>query len=66
MAKRLAAERNLDLRLIRGTGPGGRIVAADLDGVTPTAAPAAASAPARSAPAVNATLRPGRLTAPSP
>jgi pyruvate dehydrogenase E2 component (dihydrolipoamide acetyltransferase) len=40
MAKRLAAERNLDLRLIRGTGPGGRIVAADLDGVT--AAPAAA------------------------
>jgi pyruvate dehydrogenase E2 component (dihydrolipoamide acetyltransferase) len=44
MAKRLAAERNLDLRLIRGTGPGGRIVAADLDGVTaaPAAAPAAA------------------------
>jgi pyruvate dehydrogenase E2 component (dihydrolipoamide acetyltransferase) len=42
MAKRLAAERNLDLRLIRGTGPGGRIVAADLDGVTATAAPAAA------------------------
>ncbi len=42
MAKRLAAERNLDLRLIRGTGPGGRIVAADLDGVTATAsAPAA-------------------------
>ncbi len=42
MAKRLAAERNLDLRMIRGTGPGGRIVAADLDGVT--AAPAAPAA----------------------
>ncbi len=37
MAKRLAAERNLDLRMIRGTGPGGRIVAADLEGVTATA-----------------------------
>ena len=43
MAKRLAAERNLDLRTIRGTGPGGRIVAEDLDGVTASAtAPAAA------------------------
>ena len=31
MAKRLARERNLDLRTIRGTGPGGRIVSADLD-----------------------------------
>ena len=38
MAKRLATERNLDLRMIRGTGPGGRIVSADLDGVTATAA----------------------------
>ena len=36
MAKRLAAERNLDLRMIRGTGPGGRIVAEDLAGVTAT------------------------------
>jgi pyruvate dehydrogenase E2 component (dihydrolipoamide acetyltransferase) len=42
MAKRLAAERNLDLRMIRGTGPGGRIVVADLDGVTPTPATPAA------------------------
>jgi pyruvate dehydrogenase E2 component (dihydrolipoamide acetyltransferase) len=33
MAKRLAAERNIDLRTIRGTGPGGRITSEDLDGV---------------------------------
>ncbi len=34
LAKRLASERGLDLRTIRGTGPGNRIVAADLEGVT--------------------------------
>jgi pyruvate dehydrogenase E2 component (dihydrolipoamide acetyltransferase) len=51
MAKRLAHERNLDLRTIRGTGPGGRIVSEDLDGVTATAAaPVAATAATRSVP----------------
>ena len=47
MAKRLAKERGIDLRTVRGTGPGGRIVNADLDGVAatpPAAAPAAAPA----------------------
>jgi pyruvate dehydrogenase E2 component (dihydrolipoamide acetyltransferase) len=38
IAKRLAKERNIDLRLIRGTGPGGRIVSEDLDGITATPA----------------------------
>lgn len=38
-ARRLAAERGLDLPSIRGTGPGGRIVSEDLDGAI--AAPAA-------------------------
>jgi len=32
-ARRVAAERGLSLAGVRGTGPGGRIVAADLDGV---------------------------------
>ena len=55
MAKRLAAERNLDLRMIRGTGPGGRIVAEDLDGVTaPATAPAAAQIVTRSVPLIAA------------
>ncbi len=55
MAKRLAAERNLDLRMIRGTGPGGRIVAEDLDGVTASAtAPAAAQIVTRSVPLIAA------------
>jgi pyruvate dehydrogenase E2 component (dihydrolipoamide acetyltransferase) len=48
LAKRLATERGLDLRTVRGTGPEGRIVAADLDDVvvatvTQRPAPAAAS-----------------------
>ncbi|MFK7919328.1 MAG: dihydrolipoamide acetyltransferase family protein [Ilumatobacter sp.] len=34
MAKRLAAERGLNLATIQGTGPGGRITSEDLEGVT--------------------------------
>ncbi|MBJ7437691.1 MAG: pyruvate dehydrogenase complex dihydrolipoamide acetyltransferase [Sphingopyxis sp.] len=45
LAKRLAAERGIDLSTITGTGPGGRIVKDDLDGAP---AGAAASAPAQS------------------
>ncbi|MBU0825888.1 MAG: pyruvate dehydrogenase complex dihydrolipoamide acetyltransferase, partial [Alphaproteobacteria bacterium] len=41
LAKRLAAERGIDLSTITGTGPGGRIVKDDLDD-----APAGAAAPA--------------------
>ena len=41
LTKRLAKERNIDLRTVRGTGPGGRIVSEDLDGVAPSAAGAA-------------------------
>jgi len=50
MAKRLAKERGIDLRTVSGTGPGGRIVNADLDGLTATsAAPVAALAASRPA-----------------
>ena len=45
LAKRLANERNIDLRAIDGTGPGGRIVSEDLDGVAPSPT-STASAPA--------------------
>jgi pyruvate dehydrogenase E2 component (dihydrolipoamide acetyltransferase) len=58
LARRLAAEQGIDLSTLTGTGPGGRIVKADLDGASATApaavaAPAAASTPA-SAPAASA------------
>ena len=39
LTKRLAGERNIDLRTVRGTGPGGRIVAADLDNLPAAGAP---------------------------
>ena len=47
MAKRLAKERSIDLRTVRGTGPGGRIVIADLDGVVAAPAPPAETTAAR-------------------
>jgi pyruvate dehydrogenase E2 component (dihydrolipoamide acetyltransferase) len=54
LAKRLAAERGIDLSTITGTGPGGRIVKEDVDrasGGAPAApAPAPVSAPAAAPP----------------
>ena len=51
LAKRLAAEKGLDLASLSGSGPNGRIVKADLEGAKPGAAPAAqpVAAPAPSA-----------------
>ena len=48
LARKLAQARGIDLRSIRGSGPGGRVVRRDLDGLAPGegAGPAAARAPA--------------------
>jgi pyruvate dehydrogenase E2 component (dihydrolipoamide acetyltransferase) len=49
LARRLAQAQNIDLSNVQGSGPGGRIVRADIDaavGKAPAAAPAAAPAPA--------------------
>ncbi len=63
LAKRIAAAKGIDLATIKGTGPGGRIVKADVEDAqpgeakaaapapAPAAAPQAAAAPAASAPA---------------
>jgi pyruvate dehydrogenase E2 component (dihydrolipoamide acetyltransferase) len=56
LAKRLAEQHGIDLSTIKGTGPNGRIVKADVDAAAPSAAPApqsVATAPmaAASAPA---------------
>lgn len=53
LARRIAGQRGIDLAAVQGTGPNGRIVKADLAGVTPgavtpaaqAAAPVAAAAP---------------------
>jgi pyruvate dehydrogenase E2 component (dihydrolipoamide acetyltransferase) len=51
LARRLAAQGNIDLSAIKGTGPHGRIVKRDLEGApTGAAKPAAASAPAAAEP----------------
>ena len=61
LARRLAEEKGVDLNQVSGSGPGGRIVKADVEGFTPSAAPAAekpapapAPAPAPSLPAAPA------------
>jgi pyruvate dehydrogenase E2 component (dihydrolipoamide acetyltransferase) len=46
LAKRIAAEKRIDLASVKGSGPHGRIVKADLEGAQPAAAPAKAAAPA--------------------
>jgi len=50
LAKRIAAQKGIDLASVQGSGPRGRIVKADVEGAQPGAAPAkAATAPAASA-----------------
>jgi len=51
LAKRLAAEKGLDLSSVSGSGPNGRIVKADLEGAKPGAAPAPKAEAAAAAPA---------------
>jgi pyruvate dehydrogenase E2 component (dihydrolipoamide acetyltransferase) len=49
VARRVARDRGVDLRGVTGTGPGGRIVRADVEAATPGEAPAA-EAPAPASP----------------
>ncbi|KAF0105377.1 MAG: pyruvate dehydrogenase E2 component (dihydrolipoamide acetyltransferase) [Rhodospirillaceae bacterium] len=45
LARRIAAEKGIDLSGLKGSGPNGRIVKADVENAKPGAAPAAAPAP---------------------
>jgi len=54
LARRIAREKGLDLAAVRGSGPHGRIVRADVEGATPGAAPATAAPPAPAAAAAAA------------
>jgi pyruvate dehydrogenase E2 component (dihydrolipoamide acetyltransferase) len=51
LARRIAAEKGIDLSAVNGSGPGGRIVKADLEGAPATAAAPAQAAAATPAPA---------------
>lgn len=66
LARRIAAEKGLDLTKVQGSGPHGRIVKADVEGAKPVAAApvavAAAPAPAPVAAAAPATMATGPST----
>ncbi|KAG5418021.1 LAT1 [Candida metapsilosis] len=49
LAKTIALEKGISLKSVKGTGPHGRIVAKDLEGLEPAQAAAAAAAPGASA-----------------
>ncbi|MEQ1495451.1 MAG: pyruvate dehydrogenase complex dihydrolipoamide acetyltransferase [Novosphingobium sp.] len=51
LAKRIAEQKGVDLKAVTGSGPNGRIVKADVEGVKPGAAPVAAPASSAAAPA---------------
>lgn len=54
LARRIAADKGVDLAGVSGSGPNGRIVKADVEGAKPGAAPATAPAAAAAAPAPTA------------
>ncbi len=59
LARRIAADKGIDLAALTGSGPGGRIVKADLEGAaTSTAAPATAAAPSPAPAAAPAPAQP--------
>ncbi len=47
LAKKLAADKGIDIRQVTGTGDGGRIVKKDVENFVPAAAPAKEAAPAK-------------------
>ncbi|MEN3749168.1 pyruvate dehydrogenase complex dihydrolipoamide acetyltransferase [Sphingomonas sp. HF-S3] len=62
LARRIAADKGVDLAGVTGSGPHGRIVKADVEGAKPGAA-ASAAAPAASAPAPSAAPAPAAAPA---
>ena len=50
LAKKIAGEKGVDLKLIQGSGDGGRIIKADIDNFKPAAQPAAKAAEKTTAP----------------
>ena len=50
LARRIAREQGVDLKVLTGSGPGGRVVKRDLEAARPAAAPSGAAAPERAIP----------------
>ncbi|WP_323041914.1 pyruvate dehydrogenase complex dihydrolipoamide acetyltransferase [Gemmobacter sp.] len=64
LARRIAAQKGIDLGTVAGSGPNGRIVRADVEGLS-ASAPAAAPAPATAAAATAAPAAPAPAPAPA-
>ena len=64
LAKRIAADKGIDLAGVAGSGPNGRIVRADVEGAKPTAAAPATAAPAAAAPAATSVAAPAPAAVP--
>jgi len=62
LAKRIAADKGIDLAGVKGSGPNGRIVKADVEGAKPGAAPSAAPAAAGETPYIEEKLSGMRKT----
>src|SRR5207302_11283893 len=56
LAKKIAAQAGMDLRLVRGSGPGGRIIRRDVEAATVTVTVAASPAAVMASPAVAPTV----------
>lgn len=63
LARRIAAEKSIDLAALTGSGPNGRIVKADVDGAKAGAAPAPTAPEAAAAPAVAVAVAPAKPAA---
>lgn len=57
LAKKVAAEKGIDLKFVKGTGDNGRITKTDIDNYTPAASQAAAPAQAGSGPGPKQTMQ---------
>ncbi len=68
LAKKLASEKGIDLKYVKGSGDNGRITKTDIDGYKPSAAPAVAPAKedAKPAPAAEAAAAPKTAAPASP
>jgi pyruvate dehydrogenase E2 component (dihydrolipoamide acetyltransferase) len=66
LARRIAAEKHIDLAKVQGSGPRGRVVKADVAGAATAANPAVAAAPVMAPVAVPATPTPAPAPAPAP
>jgi pyruvate dehydrogenase E2 component (dihydrolipoamide acetyltransferase) len=64
LARKVAGQAGVDLRLIQGTGPGGRIVRRDVEAAAAAPAPSAPTTPRAPAPAPEAAGRPAFVIPP--